>query len=96
MARHIKAATGEIDMVFPANGKQFTLPELQGYVGGYIELVPRMDHLNPPMDMLVNEDGRRMELSYNGAASTLAQQVIVGDALLLKREEWDTPEEEDA
>ena len=36
----IKAGESDGIKVFPANGKEFTLDELQGYVGGLIEPVP--------------------------------------------------------
>lgn len=38
MAQHIKT-DGTVTDVTPANGKKFTLQELQGFVGGLIELI---------------------------------------------------------
>ena len=36
-------ATGRVQGVFPANGTDFSLEELQGFVGGYIEIIDVTD-----------------------------------------------------
>lgn len=56
---------GKLEIVTPANGKHFTLPELQGMVGGYIEMV--RTHSDAPM--FVNEEGRLRGMDYNPAAT---------------------------
>jgi len=66
-------------------GDKFTLAELQALVGGYIEHVP----LKPALDMIVNEDGRRLGLPFNSNASTLANTEIVGNAILIHRVLWE-------
>lgn len=86
MAEIIKM-TGEITSVVPEskNGK-FTLSELQGAVGGYIELV----HLADGRLMVVNEEGKLMDLSLNMKATTLVARVgikvfnskLTGDAAI--------------
>ena len=62
----------------------FTLAELQEYVGGYIELITIGDRY-----LVVNEEGRLMDLPFNEKASLLAAQFgypfIVGDALFTEK-----------
>lgn len=67
MAQHIKA-DGTITEVHPAKGKKFSLKELQGFVGGYIELVTTR---TPVRHMYVNEEGMLDNLPYNAAATAL-------------------------
>ena len=70
----------------PANGKTFTLAELQGAVGGDIELV----YLGDDLVMVVNENGKLLNLAQNELATWTAQpglylfldDVIVGDAVV--------------
>ncbi len=71
--------------VEPANGQSFTLDELQAFVGGYIEAVYLQERERRVL--LVNEDGRAQGLPHNEAASILAGQPVVGDALLCTRGE---------
>ena len=52
------------EAVAPANGKKFTLKELQKFVGGYIELVPCADRV-----AYCNEEGRLNGLPPNALAS---------------------------
>jgi len=61
------------------NLKNHTLQEL---VGGYAELVSCGEKR-----MLVNEDGRRLDLPMNKKASKLAGQIIVGDVVVCTSEE---------
>lgn len=82
-------ANGTVEPHRPANGLSYTLKELQGLVGGYIEEIrgPNTSRL------IVNEDGKRLNLPYNVRATTLARDpgwrigsddFIVGDALLIE------------
>lgn len=77
-------SSGEMEWRFPKNGKAFTLEELQGFVGGYIELV----RMEGQIDMFLNEEGLLQELPYNPIASVLASQGtghqmnIVGDVIM--------------
>ena len=57
-----------------------SLKELQDLVGGYIEVVRTLDGLV----LVVDEEGRLSGKSVNVAASKLAGQVIVGDAVLMR------------
>lgn len=57
-----------------------TLEEAQKFVGGYVEL-----HTLPDgSQLLVNEEGRLQDLSFNEYASLLAGKLLVGPAILLK------------
>lgn len=54
--------------VQPADGKHFTLAEVQKFVGGYVELLRLPDgHV-----MLINEEGKLKGLPENGLATKLA------------------------
>ena len=67
MARHIKS-NDVVTEVTPQNGKSFSLQELQGFVGGYIELV----RLPGKQFMVVNEEGLLKDLPSNFGASLIA------------------------
>jgi len=69
--------------VTPANGKTFTLKELQKHVGGYVEHI----RLSPGQIMLVDEDGRSALLADNPKATALCRMHIVGNALVLTAKE---------
>ncbi len=102
MSKHIKA-NGEVLEVRPKSGTTFTLEEMQGYVGGYIEMVQRLRlgreflapgvyaEIGPEHVLVVNEEGKIRGLTLNKAAtSVFAGGVfdhIVGDVLLCTREE---------
>ena len=90
MAKWIKSS-GEVVEVQPAappkKGKRakFTLDELQGFVGGYIERLI----VAPNLDMICNEEGKLHGLPVNQVATALAKtQWIVGDVVLVERGEW--------
>lgn len=78
-------ANGRVQGVFPANGTDFSLEELQGFVGGYIEIID----VTEKVIMVVNEDGKR-GLEPNGMATVLAKahgaifphDYIAGNALM--------------
>lgn len=76
---------GVIAKVTPANGKKFTLQELQFLVGGYVEPI----RMGKGMTMLVDEDGHAKELPVNEDASrrVLLPLLIVGNALIVSRKE---------
>ena len=79
------SALGPIRTVTPTNGRTFNLAELQGMVGGYIEALRTPDGVGW---LFLNEDGKRLELPYNHAATTLMRalirpdDVIVGDCVI--------------
>lgn len=88
MARLIRA-DGTEQEVHPGNGRRFTLPEMQAYVGGYIERV-RLRPKNGRRTLLVNEEGLIEGLPYNPKASAMALPgtMLVGDALLCEPGEF--------
>ena len=77
---------GKLEDVQPNNGNVFTLEEIQGFVGGYIEIVKLHDNAL----FVMNEDGKRENLSPNIPATSLAHgrqairpdDIIVGTVLL--------------
>ena len=83
-------ASGARKKVTPANGKMFTLQELQQFVGGFIE---RVDMHNGNA-MYINEDGKQLALKFNAAATSILKKLgcmptdyIVGDAVILSYSE---------
>ena len=78
-ARWIKADGREL-AISPAKAR-FSLKELQAAVGGYIEHV-NLDHTGEDQVMVVNEDGKSLELPINKVASLIACRPIVGDVLV--------------
>lgn len=63
-----------------------TLPEAQKAVGGYVEVLVLPDG----RQMLVNEDGLQEGLPLNKNASLIAEQIILGDVLILDGDaKWD-------
>lgn len=73
---------GREEFIEPKNGTDFSLEELKTIVGGYIEIVP----LGDERIMVVNEEGRLLNLPHNYTASriTSAQGIvnIVGNVLV--------------
>lgn len=62
-----------------------SLEELQGLVGGYIEVVQVPGHYGPSMILIVDEDGLAKDLPHNPAASSIVSQKIVGSAVLMMK-----------
>lgn len=84
-------ANGTATLVLPQNGTDFSLEELQGFVGGFIEII------RPPSNrgaiLVVNEEGKLNGLPANELATEMWQQYadprslrmgdgVVGDVLL--------------
>lgn len=63
--------TGEIETVFPRDNKEFSLEELQAYVGGLIEIVPLPEKYGNEMAVIVNENGKNEGLPTNQNATKL-------------------------
>lgn len=81
MAKQIKADGTEADV--SPKGKYFSLEELQELVGGLIEVV-RVPKFNGDRSiMLVNEDGLRLGLPRNEAATKLYAETHTGMALIV-------------
>lgn len=84
MKAKIYKADGSIIDIKPNNGTDFSLEELQEIVGGYIEIVGLMDN----EIMVINEEGKLIDLPFNENATQLYQEVdgfydyIAGDVLV--------------
>lgn len=86
MKNYIINSNGAKTEVTPKFGNSFTLEELQEYVGGYIEII----RLTDKYLMVVNEEGRLLNLPFNSEATDIARQhkaiypndMIVGNALV--------------
>ena len=79
---------GQAFTVRPYNGKKFSLTELQGFVGGDIELV-RMKRGNGRGTMYVNGEGKLKDLAPNQAATKIADidgDIIVGPVIIVRVE----------
>lgn len=87
MATLLKAGHAPVE-VQPKNGTDFTLEELQEFVGGFIEVIPAREE---GFILVINEEGKLNGLPYNGRATDLADiylwDCIVGDALLCRDDE---------
>lgn len=78
----ILKADGSFEHRPPANGRDYTLGELQKIVGGYVEIIktPR------GMFMVIDEEGKLNEKPVNIAATEIfrglgVDDVVVGDVL---------------
>jgi hypothetical protein len=72
--------------VDPANGKDFSLEELNVIVGGYIEILHIEDKL-----LVCNEEGKLQNLQYNTTATSLInaagiKDYIVGNVLFCDKD----------
>jgi len=65
--------------IAPDNGTDFSLKELQEFVGGYIEMI----NLRGTEVMIVNEEGMLRRMKPNREASKIAGQPIVGPAVVM-------------
>lgn len=81
----VRTPNGEFIYKEPKNGTDFSLEELQEFVGGYIEIIPLVDDLI----MVVNEEGKLLGLPFNKAATEIfwdatknTLDYIVGNALI--------------
>lgn len=93
MATLYKAADNSSTEVHPKNGEEFSLEELQEYVGGWIELVLLDRETNKCM--WIDEEGKLKNKPMNERATLLVRgkgliadnDFIVGDALVTKGKE---------
>lgn len=72
---------GKVEEFNPANGKDFTLEELQKAVGGYIELF----YLPEDEVLVFDEEGMIKKKLFNKKVSTIINLPIVGDVVRCKR-----------
>lgn len=83
----IAKVTGNMQVVEPANKREYTLEELRRIVGGHIEIIDLGKRY-----LVVNEDGKILRLPYNTMATNWmlvaigGSDFIVGDALLCEKE----------
>ena len=76
-AKLIKS-NGNVSEVEPKNGINFSLEELQQFVGGYIEIVP----IKNGRFMVVNEEGKLSNLPFNLLASAEYNEIVRGDSIV--------------
>lgn len=69
---------GSITPVYPENKNDFSLKELQKFVGGYIEIVQK----NSITIFVVNEEGLIHGLIVNKKASLMCGRTLVGNVLM--------------
>lgn len=81
---------GSEQEVLPANGKGFTLDEMQALVGGYVQVI----YLPDGSPCLMDEDGKSKNKPINQRATLMGRvagtqggDCIVGDFVVCKREE---------
>lgn len=83
MKAELITTQGEYKTIKPKNNKNFTLNELQGFVGGYIEIVPSK---YDGKVLIINEEGKNLNLPYNQLATRDYKynetDVIMGNAVL--------------
>jgi len=96
MASLLYMTDGRTKEVRPSNGVHWTLEELQGFVGGYIEVVRTVDG----RFMVINEMGKLKEMDLNIPATRLyiygRHDVILGDAVVVDTLlEMNGPEDDD-
>ena len=85
MATIIKL-NGEKETVQPKDGEVFSLKELQGYVGGYIEIVPINSGEYDGQLLICDEEGKlKIGAEVNFEASKIANQAIVGTVILIEK-----------
>ena len=81
MAEVIRAS-GERSSIEPANGRDFTLAEMQQAVGGDVEVI----YLHDGRLMLANESGHDLGLPWNAQAGELyPHSPIAGDVIVCDR-----------
>jgi hypothetical protein len=95
MSSTLYTPDGRTKEVRPANGKWWTLTELQGFVGGFVEVLRTVDG----GFMVINELGKVVDppLELNIPATRLyihgRRDVVLGPALVVDtREELDAPD----
>lgn len=82
MVRLIRT-NGIVEEVAPKSGSNFSLKELQEYVGGYIEIVQIPE--DNSLIAIANEEGLLKRLPYNSAANIMFGLELVGDIIICPR-----------
>lgn len=76
---------GSKTIIEPEENNSFTCSELQNYVEGYIQLIP----LNDNLIVVINEEGKLLNLPYNEVATDLCREIlfnndyIVGNVVII-------------
>ena len=78
---------GDMEGVEPENGTSFNYKELQKIVGGLFQVVPQT--ADPNHVYLCDEEGLLKDKYPNRKASELLDCPVVGDILVLGKDEWD-------
>ena len=75
-------ADGTYNRIFPKNGKDFKLEELQNYVGGSIQIIQGRDR-DSDIICVLHEEGKLIQLQYNFMATLIFADVLFeGDAIV--------------
>lgn len=86
-------ANGETQEITPKNETNFSLEEMQGFVGGYIERIVCPDG----REMYCNEEGKLEGLQINDKATKIAQlspfDCVCGDVIVGAVELFRDPDE---
>jgi hypothetical protein len=86
MKAQIINTNADVRSVRPKKDNVFNLKELQGFVGGYIQIVKTRDSRM----MIINEEGKVNGLPYNEIATSLYiygnHDPIMGDVVVLDKE----------
>lgn len=92
---------GTKETVTPADGKHFTLEEMQKLVEGYIQIIQVPVAAGKWADLVMNEEGKFEGLAYNKEATALGRiagiaddDFIVGNAVLCEDGEAQDDEDE--
>jgi hypothetical protein len=83
MAR-ILSVDGEVIEVQPADGREFTVAEMEKLVGGEFDLI----RTDMGASMAIDENARAKGLDLNRRASMMTGQFVIGPAVLLKPGEF--------
>ena len=78
---------GDMEGVKPENGTSFNYKELQKIVGGLFQVVPQT--ADPNHVYLCDEEGLLKDKYLNPKASELLGYPVVGDILVLSKDEWE-------
>ena len=77
---------GTKETVQPINGNTYSLEELQGFINGYIQVLPINSGEYAGKLMICDEEGKiKAGAEVNFAASKIANQAIVGTVLIISK-----------
>jgi hypothetical protein len=80
--------------VTPADGKRFTLEEMQKHIGGYIEVVGHVYAHWGHRAVIADEEGLLKGLPVNQAVTDMLGYKIVGNALVIDHDIFYDEEEQ--